>query len=150
MPSARLDDAMRSLEARARNVEAREVRGDDLDAQRANLTATRERLLALLEKSTRAEDALAVKKGVSEVQLELEKVAGRIKYLQQAAALSTVTATCSPQRGAREWRPLEVAHTSASVLLAVLQLIGSALIVALVFWGPLAWFLRRKKHAPAT
>lgn len=146
MPSARLDDAMRSLEARARNVEAREVRGDDLDARRANLTATRERRLALLEKSTRAEDALAVKKGVSEVQLEFEKVAGRIKYLQQAAALSTVTATCSPQRGAGEWRPLEVAHTSASVL----QLIGSALIVALVLWGPLAWFLRRKKHAPAT
>lgn len=155
VPAAKLDEAMHAVEAHAHRVESKQLRGDDfteafvdLESQRTNLTATRDRLLALLEKSARVEDALAVNKGLSEVQGELEKLEGRMKYLRQAAALSTVTVTFRPESSVGEWRPVEVARTSARALLAVLQFLGSALIVVLVFspvWAPLAWVLRRKR-----
>lgn len=151
VPVAKLDEAMRAIEALAQRVDDRQVRGDDfteeyvdLEAQRANLTATRDRLLVLLEKSTRVEDALEVSRGLTEVQGQLEKVSGRRTYLQQAAALSTVTVTFHQER---DWRPLEVGRSAVRGLRSVLQFLASALIVALVFsplWAPLAWFLRRR------
>ena len=123
VPAAKLDVAMTTLESLATRVDSRQVKGEDfteeyvdLEAQRTNLTATRDRLLVLLEKATKVEDALEVNKGLTEVQGQLEKLAGRTKYLQQASALSTVTAT---------FYPLEVARVALSSLLAVLQFLGA-------------------------
>lgn len=153
VPAAKLDVALTSLESLAQRVDSRQLRADDfteefvdVEAQRTNLTATRDRLLSLLEKSARVEDALAVNKGLTEVQGEFEKLTGRAKFLQQAAAMSTVTATFT-ERGSSAWQPLEVARTSLHMLRAVIQFVGSTLIVVAVFsplWGPLVWLLRRR------
>ncbi|MDP3156822.1 MAG: DUF4349 domain-containing protein [Archangium sp.] len=159
VPAERLDVAMTTLESLAKRVDSRQVKGEDfteeyvdLEAQRTNLTATRDRLHVLLDKATRVEDALEVNKGLTEVQGQLEKIAGRTQYLQQASALSTVTATFYPESNTTvrsdEWRPLEVARVALSRLLAVLQFLGSAVIVMGVFvplWGPPVWFLRRRR-----
>jgi hypothetical protein len=83
--------------------------------------------------------------GLTEVQGQLEKVTGRMKYLQQSSSLSTVTATFS--LASREWKPLEVARLALESLLAVLQFLGSVAIFALVFaplWAPL-WIYRRRR-----
>lgn len=161
VPAAKLDVALTTIESLAKRVDSRQVRGEDfteeyvdLEAQRANLTATRDRLLALLDKATKVDDALEVNKGLTEVQGQLEKLSGRTKYLQQAAALSTVTATFYPESNtsvdAGGWRPLEVARVALRSLIGVLQFLASAAIVILVFsplWAPPVWLIRRRKTA---
>lgn len=158
VPAAKLDVALKEIESLAKKVESRAVRGEDLteefvdlEAQRVNLTATRDRLLALMEKSTRVEDALEVNKGLGEVQGQLEKIAGRMKYLQQSSSLSTVTATFYPESRTdlqSGWRPLEVARVALNGLLGVFMALGNLAIFVVVFapvWGPPIWIYRRRR-----
>lgn len=158
VPAAKLELALSEVAALTRRVDTRQVRADDfteeyvdLEAQRKNLTATRDRLLLLLEKATKVDDALEVNRGLTEVQGQLERLTGRIKFLEQGAALSTVTATFYPQTttslDGTDWRPLEVARVALRSLLSVVQFLASALIVLVVFaplWGPPVWFIRRR------
>jgi hypothetical protein len=105
----------------------------------------------MLEKATRVSEALEVNKGLNEVQGQLEKVAGRLKYLQQNSSLSTVTATFYPESHTSVesgWRPLEVARIALNSLLGVLQFLGSVVIVVIVFaplWAPPVWIYRRRR-----
>ena len=158
VPAAKLDVAMKEIESVAKKVESRAVRGEDfteefvdLEAQRVNLTATRDRLLAMLEKATRVSEAMEVNKGLNDVQGQLEKVAGRMKYLQQNSSLSTVTATFYPESHTSiesGWRPMEVARVALIGLLSVLQAFGNLAIFVFVFaplWGPPVWILRRRR-----
>jgi Domain of unknown function (DUF4349) len=157
VPSSRLELALTEVSKLASRVDSRQLRGEDfteeyvdLEAQRVNLTATRARLLALLEHATKVDDALAVNKGLSEVQGQLEHLAGRIKYLEQAAALSTVSVTFEPEHGATDWRPLEVARRSLQGLVSVLQALANLGIAVAVFsplWGSAWWLLRRARRA---
>ena len=152
VPAPKLELALASVEALASSVEAREVHGEDvteeyvdLEAQLANLTASRTRLLALLDQAVKVEDALEVNQGLTEVQGQLERVAGKKKFLEQSSALSTVTATFSP---AADWKPMVVARGAARALISCLQLLGSAAIFGVIFsplWAPAAWLIRRRR-----
>lgn len=154
VPASKLETALAAIESLASSVDAREVHGEDvteeyvdLEAQLANLTASRARLLALLDKAQEVDDALEVNKGLTEVQGQLERVAGKKKFLEQSSALSTVTATFSAQQHG-DWRPLLVAQGAARALLACLRFLGSAAIVGAVFsplWAPVVWWFRRRR-----
>lgn len=160
VPSARLDAALADVEAIAKRVDSRQVKGEDfteefvdLHSQIANLEATRTRLRGLLEKSSNVDEALHVNKALSEVQGELEKLTGRAEFLRRSGELATVTVSFIPDDvAASEWRPLEVARVSAHGLLLFVQAIASLLIALAVFspvWGPIAFLLRKKFTAPS-
>ncbi|MFT3839528.1 MAG: DUF4349 domain-containing protein [Myxococcaceae bacterium] len=152
VPSEKLDLALAALGGLGSRVDSREVHGEDFteeyvdrEGQLRNLTATRERLLALLERADKVDDALAVNRGLAEVQGELEKLQGRVKYLEQSAAMSTIAV--SFHTGAAPWRPLEVAKDSAQVLLLIARVLANMLIVVAVFfplWAPVVFFVRRR------
>lgn len=155
VPAAKLEVALSEIAALTRRIDTRQVRADDfteeyvdLEAQQRNLTATRDRLLLLLGQATKVDDALEVNKGLTEVQGQLEKLTGRMKFLEQGAALSTVTATFYPQ--SQDWRPLEVARVALRSLFSVVQFLANTLIVLAVFaplWAPPVWLFRRRKAA---
>jgi hypothetical protein len=138
----------------ARRLEAQDVTTEsaDLESQRRNLTAARDRLLGLLEKATTATEALEVNRALTEVQGQLEQVEGRLAVMKQNVTLSTVTATFTPRptAGFGAWRPLQVARAAAVGLGVVLQALANVVIVALVFaplWGPvLVLVLRRRRR----
>jgi hypothetical protein len=161
VPAAKLELALSEIAALTRRVDTRQVRADDfteeyvdLEAQRRNLIAARDRLLLLLGQATKVDDALEVNRGLTEVQGQLEKLTGRIKFLEQGAALATVTATFYPQSttslGGTDWRPLEVARVALRSLFSVVQFLANTVIVLAVFaplWGPPVWFFRRRRVA---
>jgi hypothetical protein len=171
VPAERFDEALSGVQGLAQKVLSRTVAGDDvteefvdLDARLKNLEATRDRLLTFLQKADQVEDALKVNESLSQIQGEIEQAKGRKQYLQQSAALSTITASLSPEPivpliAEDSWQPLRVAREALSGLIAFGQSLASVVIVALVWapvWLPLllaGWWLRRrltKPRAPAT
>ncbi|MBL8924607.1 MAG: DUF4349 domain-containing protein [Myxococcaceae bacterium] len=161
VPQAALAATLDRLSALATRVEARRLEAQDvtaeradLESQRRNFAAARDRLLGLLERAATATEALEVHRALTEVQGQLEQAEGRLAVVKQNVALSTITATFSPRAttGFASWRPLEVARSAAVGLGVVLQALANAAIVALVFaplWGPVLLVLRHRRRFAA-
>jgi hypothetical protein len=158
VPVERFDEALSGVESMARRVLNRSVSGDDvteefvdLESRLRNLEATRERLLALLERAQRVEDALQVNQALSDVQGQIEQIQGRMKYLRDSAALSTISAELRPVPPQPEiveensWQPLRVAREALAGLVSFAQALaylGIVLLVWLPIWLPLILFTR--------
>lgn len=149
VPAARFDEALSGVEGLARKVLSRTVSGDDvteefvdLESRLRNLEATRERLLGLLERATRVQDALEVNNALTDVQGEIEQIKGRMQYLTQSAAFSTITADLQPVPPAPTiieedgWQPLRVAQEALRDLVLFGQGLLNLLIV-LGVWAPI-------------
>lgn len=168
VPAERFDEAVMAVEALAKRVDYRKIGGEDvteeyvdLDAQLRNLEATRNRLLGFLEKAVRVDDALEVNRALTDIQGQIERIQGRMKYLRQSAALSTVTVTFYPEsktpvveEGA--WRPAEVARRALRALLGFFKFLANLAIVLAIFapvWLPLylwlRWWRKRRKARKA-
>ena len=97
VPAERLDDAVLRLRDLAEEVEAevstsRDVTDEYVDAtaRLKNLEATEEALLRLLDRAEEVEHALEVQKEMTRVQQEIERLLGRIKFLEETSAFSLV------------------------------------------------------------
>ena len=62
----------------------------DLDAQLRNLEAAESRYLELLEKAETVEDMLKVEEKISETRGRIERIQGRMQYLEQTSATSLI------------------------------------------------------------
>jgi Domain of unknown function (DUF4349) len=163
VPAQRFDEALAGVQGLAKKVLSRTVSGDDvteefvdLQSRLRNLEATRDRLLSFLEKAATVEEALKVNESLSQVQGEVEQVRGRIEFLKQSAALSTVTVALAPVPSVAPiveeggWQPLAVARSALRELVELGQGLASVAIVLLVWtpvWLPLVlllWWLRRR------
>ncbi len=148
VPAQRFDEALSGVEGLARKVFSRTISGDDvteefvdLESRLRNLEATRDRLLDLLSRADEVEDALQVNQALTDVQGEIEQIQGRMKYLQQSAAFSTITVEVRPvppppaiieEDG---WKPLNVAREALRDLIAF----GQGLVdlgIILLIWSP--------------
>ncbi|MEI8306594.1 MAG: DUF4349 domain-containing protein [Chloroflexales bacterium] len=167
VPSDTFGSALADVEGLARKVLSRTVGGDDvtaefvdLDARMRNLGATRDRLLALLTKADKVEDALQVNVALTDVQGQIEQIQGRMKYLKESAAMATITADLQPvpptpaiipESG---WQPMRVVSSAVGSLIGFGQgliEIGIVLLVWLPVWLPLLllarWGWRRRGDA---
>jgi hypothetical protein len=70
----------------------------DLQSRVSNLEATAARIREFLKQATDVEEALAVNGKLTEVEAELEQVKGRMAYLADRSAFSTLTINLEPQR----------------------------------------------------
>jgi len=164
VPAAQFEATLSDVEGIAKEVEERSVSGEDvteefvdLGSRLKNLEATRDRLLDLLEQANRVEDALNINQAITDVQEDIEVIQGRMKYLQQSAAQSTITVNISrvvitPILPEDAWQPLEVARGALNGLIGFGQgLINLAIVLAI--WTPLwlpiflliRWFYRKLK-----
>jgi hypothetical protein len=158
VPAQRFEEALSGVEGLAKEVLSRTVSGDDvteefvdLESRLRNLEATRDRLLALLEKATRVEDALQVNQALTDVQGEIEQIQGRMKYLRDSAAFSTINAELRPVPPPPTiiepdgWQPLRVAAEALAGLVSFGQDLLSVGIVLLVWtpvWLPILLLVR--------
>ena len=97
VPADVLDDTIDELrrlanKVNAENTTSRDVTDEyvDLGARLTNQQATQKALLALLERATTVEAALEVQRDLSRVQEEVERLSGRIKFLEESAAFSII------------------------------------------------------------
>jgi hypothetical protein len=168
VPAERFDAVLGGVEGLASRVMSRSISGQDvteeyvdLESRLRNLEATRTRLLDLLERANRVEDALNVNNALTDVQGQIELITGRMQYLRQSSAMSTITAQLQPVRSEPiieegGWRPLEVAADALGELVSLGQELISLLIVIAVFtpvWLPsvllVRWLLRRRRKGAA-
>ena len=98
VPSERLDEALERIKEGAVDVDHENVSGQDVTSQYVDLQsqlrakeAAEEKLLEILDQATRAEDVLAIYLQVQQVQTEIEMLKGQIKYLEESAALSSIS-----------------------------------------------------------
>ena len=100
VPADLLDSTIAELRRIAKKVDAelttsRDVTDEyvDLGARLKNQQATEQALLALLERAESVEAALAVQRDLTNVQQEIERLSGRIKFLEETSAFSLIRVT---------------------------------------------------------
>lgn len=182
VPVDRFEDSLSRLRGLAIKVENETATGQDvtdeyvdLESQLTNLKATRDRIREFLDQAQNVEEALKVNDQLKSVEAEIEQVQGRMNYLFDRAAYSTITVHLLPQLPEIEpsptptpaptptpvpWKPGETVKDAGSALISVSKglidlliwivvvIIPLLLPIALVVW--LVWWLinrRNKKKA---
>jgi hypothetical protein len=163
VPAAQFETLLSGVEGLAKQVFTRSVSGSDvteefvdLESRLRNLEATRERLLDLLTRAARVDDALQVNQALTDVQGQIEQIRGRMNYLSTSAAFSTISVELRPVPPPppivqdTTWQPLLVARRALGDLISFGQGIIELGIVVLVWapvWLPLGvfglWLWRR-------
>jgi len=159
--SQQTDKALGELRALASRVESESSNAQDvteefidLEARLKNLQATEEQFLAILQKATTVEDILKVQKELSNVRGEIERVKGRLQFLERTTTTSLISVElrplASPEPLVRQsWSALETAKEALRGLSETAQGMASLLIWVVIFaplWVPviiLAVLLRR-------
>ncbi len=137
----------------------------DLQSRLVNLEATAARIRDFLDQAQDVEEALQVNARLTEVEAEIEQVKGRMNYLTDRAAFSTLTVNLEPQRPTPTptptptpvaWMPEKTFEAATGTLGALLRSIGDLLIWFGVVIAPFAvpvaiigaiWMRGRRKNA---
>jgi hypothetical protein len=127
----------------------------DLSSRLSNLEATASRVRNFLDEARNVEEALDVNIELSRLEGEIEVIKGRMQYLSQSAAFSTLTVRLTPDILSQPieiggWRPQGVARDAISALVNTLQGLATFLIWMAIYLLPLIllfglplWFLIR-------
>lgn len=139
----------------------------DISSRLTNLEATAERVRAFLDDAETVEEALAVNQELSRLESDIEVMKGRMQFLSQSAAYSTLTIDLTPDTIAQPievagWRPEGTAKNAIEALVSTLQGLADVGIVMGLYFLPLAllfgvpgiflfraarnWYRRRKGH----
>jgi len=170
VPAAGFDSALEAIRQLAVEVRRVSTTGQDvteefvdLSARLANLEATAARVRSFLEETQNVEEALAVNQELSRLESEIESLKGRMQYLSQSAAFSTISINLTPDALSQPlevggWRPQGIARDAIQALISTLQALANIFIWLIIFMLPLAlllgipvWlvvrFLRRRRQA---
>jgi hypothetical protein len=157
VPADKLTPALAQLRALAKRVENETISSEDVSAEYVdisarvrNLEATEEELRQLLvvarQHSRRATDVLEVHAQLSRIRGEIEQARGRMRYLSETAAMSSVNLEVIPDAIAQPvvepgWQPLVVAREAVRALIAFLQVAANAAIWVVIYVVPLVGML---------
>ncbi|MFQ5459797.1 MAG: DUF4349 domain-containing protein [Anaerolineae bacterium] len=137
----------------------------DLQSEIANLEATQARVRSFLDQATTVEEALRVNARLTEIEGQISQRKGRLQFLEQRAAFSTITVTLlqappdvTPTATATPtprpaWNPQETAGDAIQTLTIVLQGLATAAIWLAIVFVPLglpvaavAWHLSQRRR----
>jgi len=180
VPVEEFENALRRLRGLAIRVDKETASGEDvtdqyvdLNSRVKNLEATADRIRGFLSAAQTITEALTVNQELSKIEEQIETLKGRVNYLADRSAYSTITVqlheviptptptvtptpTATPTPAA--WDPGRTFGSAKGVLGDILQRLGDAAIwagtVCLPFALPLAligWFVyrRSRQHRPA-
>ncbi len=133
----------------------------DLSARLANLEATADRVRSFLDETKSVEEALAVNRELSRLEGDIEALKGRLQYLEQSAAFSSILIDLTPDMLSQPievggWQPQGVARSAVQTLIATLQTLADiaiwltiyvlplALVLAIPAWLLIRFFRRRR------
>lgn len=106
VPAAKFEDALRRIEKLGdminRDVTVDDVTEEfnDVDIRLKNARAVRDRLEQLLSKAAKVEESIQIERELERVALLIERLEGRMKFLKDRAAYSTITVTFQPRSAA--------------------------------------------------
>jgi len=112
IPSEKLNDILDQIKAKAVEVQSENVSGQDVTDQYVNLQsrltakqATEKKLLEFLDQAEDTEATLSVYSQLQQVQSDIEVLQGQIKFIDQSAALSSVSVNLIAEAGTQ---PIEI------------------------------------------
>jgi hypothetical protein len=181
VPAERFQPVLESLRAMALRVERETSNSQDvteeftdLQARKTNLEHTETALQKLLDERQRVgstSDILEVYRELTDVRGQIEQIEGRMRYLANQSALSTITIDLTPDVlyqpvSIGGWQPQGVAKEALQALIVTMQGLINVVIWLLVFALPLLiifliplvamvsivrwWWKRRQGKKPAT
>ncbi|MDX1686994.1 MAG: DUF4349 domain-containing protein [Candidatus Promineifilaceae bacterium] len=149
VPVDQFDAIMNQIEEMALRVNRSSTSGEDvteeyvdLSARLQNLEATAERVRGFLDDARDVEDALAVNQELSRLESEIESLKGRLQYLEQSAAFSTIEISLTPDELSQPlevggWRAGGVVRNAVEALISALQGLATIAIWLVVVFLPL-------------
>jgi hypothetical protein len=123
----------------------------------ANLEATAARIRTFLDQAKTVDEALKVNAQLADIEAQIEQVKGRMNYLKDRAAYSTLTVKLEPDRPTATpsptatvtptptptatptliaWRPGQTFKEASSTLLNILRVAGDLAIWLITLFGP--------------
>lgn len=176
IPVDRFEVAMRRLRGMAVQVDDESASGQDvtdeyvdLESRLRNLEATSDRIRSFLDQATSVEESLRVNEQLAAIEAEIETVKGRMNYLTDRSAYSTITVqlnpelppvavpptpTPTPKVTPEPWRASAVAADATATLTSILKVLAELVIwfgivilpliipIGLIVWGT-RYVLRR-------
>lgn len=152
VPAERLDEMMQKVRDLAadpktgvlsENVTGEDVTAEYVDSQARlrNLQAAEAQLVELLDQAPDLEYTLDIFKELTEIRSQIEVLEGRIKYLEESAALSALSVEFVAEASLQPlqigpWKPAGVAKEAIQTLVKVAQDVGTALIKFAIIWLP--------------
>jgi hypothetical protein len=129
----------------------------DLESQLRNLEATEAQYLELLKKAENVEDMVTVQRELSYVRGEIERIEGRMKYIERTSDMSFIEVRIGEVQSLKQkkWNPMDILISAVNGFIAFLKVLLSIIIVIAVFcpiWIPILVVVirkRRKKKAQA-
>jgi hypothetical protein len=152
IPVDRLEEALEAFRALAVDVESERMDSQDvteeyvdLEARLTNLQRTEAELLELLETRSdtgKTSDILEVHRELTQIRAQIEQIQGRMKYLDNLAAMATVHIQLTPDALVQPvvvagWRPQGTARGAVRALVRALQFFADALIVFFILILPI-------------
>ncbi len=114
----------------------------DLEAQLRNALAQEQTYLKVLDRAQTVEDILKVQQRLGDIRGTIESLQGRLKYLENVTAFSTITVTLDEepvvQVPTKEFRPLTSLKEAVRSLVEALQQVVVAIIWLVVVGGGIA------------
>lgn len=123
VPAPRFDAALNEIAKEGdelhRQVEVSDVteQYNDLSIELKNAEAVRERLVALLEKAQKVQEALAVEAELARLTDKIERIKGKLKLLNELVTFSTITVQFQP-------RPVEKVNSNVALPFPWLKQLG--------------------------
>ena len=150
VPADRFEETMDRLAGLAVRVISRNESGEDvteeffdLETRLESMEAARDRLLQIMQEARTTEDLLRAEEQLTRREAEIESLKGRLQFLAQSVALSSIQISMRPDRGAQpipdRWRPDETTEQSFAFLLDSLRFLGDLLIFSVIVILP--WLL---------
>ena len=147
VPADKFEATMETLRKMALEPPTESINGQDvteeyadIGAQLRNLQATEKQLLNLLDRAQTVDDTLKVYNQLTNIRGQIERLQGRMQFLERSAALSTITVSLRPQvekpivkTGREAWQPGATFTEAARALVSALQVLGDLGIWAVVF-----------------
>lgn len=157
VPADKLTPALAQMRALAKRVEDETLKSEDvseefvdLEARVRNLEATEEELRQLLvvarQNARKASEVLEVHQELTRIRGEIEQLKGRMRYLSQVTAMSSIALEMTPDALAQPvvepgWQPLVVAKDAMRALVGALQTFANVAIWLLIYALPVAGIL---------
>lgn len=153
VPAERFEETLSALEDLGKvvgeNVSGQDVTQEfvDLEARLRNATAQEEVLFELYDRSQSIADTIRVQRELEDVQLEIERLRGRLRYLEDRTDLSTISVSLT-EAGAvvAADGPFEKAWTTArKTFVAVLSgaIVGAGFVLPLALFALSAYLVFR-------
>jgi len=160
IPANRFNEAFTKLRALAIKVPSESTNSQDvteeymdLQARLRNLEATEAQFLALLQKAQTVEEIVKVQRELSNIRGEIERVKGRIQYLDRTTDMSLINVNLQETKtvGKTKWDVVDILKSAVNGLIGfgkVLATIFIWLVIFIPLWiiiGVIVFIVRRRK-----